>query len=294
MEALKCEACGGELTLDAGQDLYRCEYCGSKFPRKAAGGEAPAMAAPGAAGILPADRLIQNGSTMLGLGDYGRAREIFERAAEYYPEDYRGWWHIFLCDTKRLTAIRPDKDALYKTKELEFALRTAPGDVQPDLLHQYRAFAGQCIKSGCEREVATLANECRKLEGDILAQEKAAAACLKKGKLVIPHKKLVMVASVAAMIPVLPTLANPNLWLMLTIPLGLFGAFVFAATKRSDSNAQNVKLAQAYTSERDRLALLRKGKQEYLEKLNQYSRDLPATMERLSIADILKQQKYIA
>ena len=50
-------------------------------------------------GILPFEKLIQNGETYINLEDYKSAQKNYQYAIEYYPEQYLGWWGIIKCST---------------------------------------------------------------------------------------------------------------------------------------------------------------------------------------------------
>lgn len=294
MEALKCKICGGGLMLDALNDLFLCEYCGTRFPRVTTREEAP-LESPAVVeeeGILPVDKLIQNGRTMLELGDYAKARAFFREATIHYPEDYRGWWYTFVCDAKSMT-VCPDKDVLYKTKELEYAFRTAPKEVQPDLLRQYRVFAGQCLRRGCEIEIAKVAGECRKIEGVISIHAAALATRKQKYQEAMKNRGgavFASILSIAFLVIMFISFVNPSLWMLLTIPLGLFGFLILLGTRWNFSK----KEIETRSKTKARLLLLKTIKLVHLKKLNNHIHDLPAMLEKVTIADILNQQKHVA
>ena len=56
-----------------------------------------------APGILPFEKLIQNGDTYVSLGDYKLAKENYQQAIDYYPEQYKGWWGVIKCCAYELT-----------------------------------------------------------------------------------------------------------------------------------------------------------------------------------------------
>lgn len=300
MEALKCEICGGQLALDALNDLFHCQYCGSMFPREKVAEEIPhdGPAAPPTSGAVPLEQLIEKGRTLLDLGVYDKARQIFRRAADDYPEDYRGWWYCFLCDTKSMTEVRPSKDVLYKTKELEYAFRIAPKDVQPELLKQYRAYALQCMKKGCEIEMESLAAECCVIDADVQAHKAALAKVGNKLKM-MKVTKYVAIASFLLFFPTVFCFILPGPWILLALPMiFLESILLIAAIVILLVGARNGGLialhVEAQSKAKDMLAQIGRSKKAYLHQLRKHYDALPRHLERLTIADVLNQKKYTA
>ncbi|MGC4019412.1 MAG: toll/interleukin-1 receptor domain-containing protein [Muricomes sp.] len=58
------------------------------------------------------ERLIQNSDTYLKLENYSAAHEVFTRITKEYPEDYRGWWGLIVCETKGLSEVAKDLSSL--------------------------------------------------------------------------------------------------------------------------------------------------------------------------------------
>lgn len=71
-------------------------------------------------GTTSLKRLIQNSDTYLKLGNYGAAEEVYTTITREYPEDYRGWWGLIVCDTRKfsdITIIASDQIAKQKLSE---------------------------------------------------------------------------------------------------------------------------------------------------------------------------------
>lgn len=58
------------------------------------------------------ERLLQKGDTYLKLGNYVSAGNVYENAADGYPEDYRGWWGLIVAKTKNFTDVSYNKSEL--------------------------------------------------------------------------------------------------------------------------------------------------------------------------------------
>lgn len=51
------------------------------------------------------NRLLQNGDTFLKIGNYEEAYNVYTNIAQFYPEDYRGWWGQIVSQTKNFTYV---------------------------------------------------------------------------------------------------------------------------------------------------------------------------------------------
>ncbi len=80
------------------------------------------------------ERLILNSNTYLRLDNYPAAQEVFNRITKEYPEDYRGWWGLIICQTKNLSVFTQDISAintwLKYVKELSEAEEYYPLEAQ--------------------------------------------------------------------------------------------------------------------------------------------------------------------
>ena len=58
------------------------------------------------------EKLLKNAQTYLKLNDYGLAQKTYSSVIEKYPEDYRGWWGLIICDTHSLQQNAEDQKRL--------------------------------------------------------------------------------------------------------------------------------------------------------------------------------------
>lgn len=62
-------------------------------------------------------RLLQNCDTFLRLGNYDAAEDIYTQVAREYPQDYRGWWGLIVCNTRSFSNKTIDSKAEIKINE---------------------------------------------------------------------------------------------------------------------------------------------------------------------------------
>ena len=67
---------------------------------------------PQSYGTAPLERLLQNGTTFLKLSNYSSANEVYTTVTKEYPEDYRGWWGLIVCKTRKFSKIILDQTTL--------------------------------------------------------------------------------------------------------------------------------------------------------------------------------------
>jgi len=56
-------------------------------------------------GILPLDKLLQNGETALKINNYELAENTYTQVTQHYPEEYKGWWGLILSKTNDLSLV---------------------------------------------------------------------------------------------------------------------------------------------------------------------------------------------
>ena len=81
MEALKCKMCGSTSVTKEGE-FYVCAYCGTKYPEKMKielGGEVKVQ------GIDNFETMLERGDTFLKLNEYDKAKKVFDKLADLYP-----------------------------------------------------------------------------------------------------------------------------------------------------------------------------------------------------------------
>jgi len=108
---VKCTSCGGDIQLDDQRDSGLCLYCGSKVEYKEALLKMELSGSVSVNGIASKEKLLKNAETFSQLGDDRKAREILNQITNYYPEDYRAWWSLFLDETNNM-----DKNRIYSSE----------------------------------------------------------------------------------------------------------------------------------------------------------------------------------
>jgi len=108
--------CGGDVELSPDKTYGICSYCGNSVKVSETREEQRANLKNIADNVAAAslERLIQNSNTYLELGDYSSAQEVFNRITKEYPEDYRGWWGLIVCETKGFEIIKKDQTNINK------------------------------------------------------------------------------------------------------------------------------------------------------------------------------------
>ncbi len=93
LEDGKCPNCGGAIVLDATKETATCRYCGSRLIIK------EAINRTRIDGIADFDTLLLSAQRAAVLDeDYDKARQIYRKALELRPDDYRVLWGIYLCE----------------------------------------------------------------------------------------------------------------------------------------------------------------------------------------------------
>lgn len=62
------------------------------------------------------DQLLDNGKTFFDLGEFSKAKSVYQEVVEQYPHDYRGWWELFK------TQVSPMLDSPYGRVELKLLI----------------------------------------------------------------------------------------------------------------------------------------------------------------------------
>ena len=96
MKALICDLCNGPLTIEAGGEFAVCEYCGVKYSMERLRQKVQAVTGTVevVTGSAELERLCENAETLLRLGEYKRALDVFTDLTKQFPGDWRGWWGI--------------------------------------------------------------------------------------------------------------------------------------------------------------------------------------------------------
>jgi hypothetical protein len=135
MPQLKCSICGGTELNATGDGSLKCAYCGAihtpevvKQMLTEIKGQVEVIGKVEVDGVNTADKFTQNGQTFLNLGEWDKARAVFEKMINMFPEDYRGWWGMVLTVTHSLT-WNPDLGKEYYEKAIKTATVSDSGDI---------------------------------------------------------------------------------------------------------------------------------------------------------------------
>ena len=118
LQKAECTSCGSTLIVDNKLKAAICEYCGSAYIVEEAINKyyynynynynftnnitADNVIVTGK-GDAEKERLLKNAKTNEGLGEYGKAKQIYTLITDDYPGDYRGWLGLALLISKNNT-----------------------------------------------------------------------------------------------------------------------------------------------------------------------------------------------
>ena len=101
-KALQCDICGGELEIVSGGQSAICKSCGMPHSiervrekvqevRGKVSVEGPVMVS----GIKTKTDLLKNAETFIELKEYEKAKDIYQKLMDEYPEEPDGWWGMY-------------------------------------------------------------------------------------------------------------------------------------------------------------------------------------------------------
>ena len=89
MVALKCDACGGSLTMTNSGEIAVCDFCGMKYTMERI--KAKVQEIKGVVEITKGEaekeRLLSNAETFIRINNVNKAEEIYKHLMEEYPND---------------------------------------------------------------------------------------------------------------------------------------------------------------------------------------------------------------
>ena len=128
---------------------------------------------------LENEKLIQNASTYLQLGNYDLAEETYTKITGEYPEDYRGWWGKMVCVTENFTKL--PEDCRQINVWFAYVRKLAADNIFPELEEQYCAY----LKNVSARE----ANSDMKKTKDLIGKTQKTLAKLQSEKITLENTK---------------------------------------------------------------------------------------------------------
>jgi len=269
--AAKCPNCNGDIQLDDTKRSGFCMYCGSQVLVQDAIDLAKVKVdgAVTVEGVATLEKLVQNGAKFLELGEYRRAKEVYGRITNEYPEDYRGWWGAVCAATQNFDIA--ECPARPVERNMQNALRLAPKEIKASLQTQYDTWIDQGRALNESRIMAQLTvqtgNEIARLQDDI--RESVLTQRKRHGKRIAW-----LVAGLAAPVFLLCNIyLFPSLWLLLVTPVCLFLTIYGIAAAIDEHKAAKADILKIQDTQRS-LSEAQKNLTEYQQRLADAKRRL--------------------
>lgn len=129
----KCPNCGGHLKIEEGTTKTVCEYCKKDIIIDDESIKLKVSGKVSVDGIKTDKDLINSANELLDMGEYIKAKKIFDQFATNNPDQYQGWLGLLICRTRNFQ-IR-DNNILFENdieKYYKYYQRTAPQDVKDE------------------------------------------------------------------------------------------------------------------------------------------------------------------
>lgn len=143
MTELRCKNCGGTEIIMKDNGKFICSSCGVTYEKEQI--DKMRVSVDGKVevdGIASLDKLLKNGNTYLSLGEYEKARKVFNQISREYPEDYRGWEGIMKASLSM--DVVPNLNVLNNLEKL------APVEIYSDIKREYSAKLDKIHKENSE------------------------------------------------------------------------------------------------------------------------------------------------
>ena len=142
IETLKCDFCGGSLTIDDSREFAKCEFCGTKYMASTLRAKIQEIrgtvnvdgAVETTKGEAEKERIAKNADRLFELHEYSEAYKLYKELSLQYPDDYRGWFGLYK-DSMR---------SIIKQSKKSLLLASIPETSDKDLEHAY----SQCTDKG--------------------------------------------------------------------------------------------------------------------------------------------------
>lgn len=129
----KCPNCGGHLKIEEGTTKTVCEYCKKDILIDDESIKIKISGRVSVDGIKTDKELIDSANELLDMGEYIKAKKLFDQFATNNPDQYQGWLGLLICRTRNFQ-IR-DNNILFENdieKYYKYFQRTASEDVKDD------------------------------------------------------------------------------------------------------------------------------------------------------------------
>lgn len=148
-----------ELAMLQSQDMDKIGFIqditrGIKKVLESTGKKMAVEASPEIVSTATLERLIQNSNTYLKLDNYPAAQEVFSRITKEYPEDYRGWWGLIVCETKSLSVVLEDLSLL--DTWFKYAKQLSTAEVFAPLENEYVAYMKIAVEGDVDKELSEI------------------------------------------------------------------------------------------------------------------------------------------
>lgn len=175
--SVKCPSCGGDIQLDDSRESGFCVYCGAKVMYKEAVQKIEGnVTVEGIAGL---EKLLQNAETYEKIGDTKRENETLNRVTQEYPEDWRGWWRLFLMfsdhmNPKLLHACYSSnyKPYTYSEESIEQEIQRRKYESEKLIEHTLSHYANAAVKVAPEDKRVELSSQLTAYLQQLRIQEK--------------------------------------------------------------------------------------------------------------------------
>lgn len=129
----KCPNCGGHLKVEEGTTKTVCEYCNEDIIIDDESIKINVSGKVSVDGVKTDKDLINSANELLDMGEYIKAKKLFDQFSTNNPDQYQGWLGLLICRTRNFT-IR-DNNILFENdidKYYKFFQRTAPQDIKDE------------------------------------------------------------------------------------------------------------------------------------------------------------------
>lgn len=143
MSALTCDICGGNLTMNESGDFAVCESCGMKHTKERV--KVKVQEIKGVVEITKGEaekeRLLKNAETFMKIGEIDKAKLLYEKIINDYPDDYRGWWgKVMIYSGNFKKNDMSIEDFIKIDKIFDTCIAIAPNTIVVELKSQYKKY----------------------------------------------------------------------------------------------------------------------------------------------------------
>lgn len=100
------------------------------------------------------EKLLKNAQTYLKLNDYGLAQKTYSSVIEKYPEDYRGWWGLIICDIHSLQQNAEDQKRL--DTWFGYIKQLADPEAFREVEKEYALYLRKISETSAEKEIVNV------------------------------------------------------------------------------------------------------------------------------------------